>query len=101
MRDFLKQVDEMFKWVAENAKEDESIKLNPNLDMEWMMTETGDYALEFSLIYFLDSMPKTKITRNVRKHITGTRNRLLRLCYEASIERGLSLATPDLIQIEK
>jgi len=101
MRDFLRQVDEMFKEVAAKAKEDENIKLNPNVEIEWMMTETGDYALEFTLVYFLDTLPKTKLTRNVRKHIVGTRNRLLRLCYEASVEKGLSLATPDLIQIEK
>jgi len=101
MRDFLKQVDEMFKSVAENAKEDELVQLNPNVDMEWMMTETGDYAIEFTLVYFLDTLPKTKITRNIRKHIVGTRNRLLRLTYEASVEHGLSLATPDLISLQK
>jgi len=101
MRDFLKQVDEMFAQVSVKAKEDDLVKLNPNVDMEWMMTETGDYALEFTLVYFLDSLPKTKLTRNVRKHIVGTRNRLLRLSYEASVEHGLSLATPDLLVINK
>ncbi len=100
MREFLKQVDEMFKNVAERAKEDDLVKTNPNLEIEWMMTETGDYALEFTLAYFLDSLPKTKLTRNVRKHIVCTRNRLLRLCYESSVEQGLSLATPDLIILE-
>ena len=101
MRQFLKQVDEMFSNVAEKAKEDERVKLNPNLEIEWMMTETGDYALEFTMVYFLDNLPKTKLTRNVRKHIVGTRNRLLRLTYESSVEHGLSLATPNLINIEK
>ena len=101
MRKFLKQVDEMFKNVAERAKEDEETKINPNVEIEWMLTETGDYALEFTLVYFLDSMPKTKLTRNVRKHILGTRNRLLRLCYESSVEQGLALATPDLISLQK
>ena len=100
MREFLKQVDEMFKNVAERAKADDLVKTNPNLEIEWMMTETGDYALEFTLAYFLDSLPKTKLTRNVRKHIVCTRNRLLRLCYESSVEQGLSLATPDLIILE-
>lgn len=97
MRDFLKQVDEMFKSVALRAQEDELIKINPNLDIEWMLTETGDYALEFTLVYFLDGMPKTKLTRNVRKHTMGTRNRLMRLCYEASVEHGIELATPKLL----
>ena len=97
MRNFLKQVDEMFKMVAENAKEDEAIHFNPNVDIEWMMTETGDNALEFTLVYFLDTLPKTKLTRNVRKHIVGTRNRLLRLTYEASVVHGIELATPKLI----
>ena len=101
MKDFLKAVDEMFSQVAEQAEEDEMVKVNPNVDIEWMLTETGDYALEFTLVYFLDALPKTKITRNIRKHIIGTRNRLLRLCYEASVEQGLSLATPDLITLEK
>ena len=101
MRKFLKQVDEMFKNVAERAKEDEEVKLNPNLEVEWMLTETGDYALEFTLVYFLDNLPKTKLTRNVRKHILGTRNRLLRLSYESSVEQGLALATPDLVMLQK
>lgn len=101
MRDFLREVDEMFKNVSERANEDDLVKINPNVEMEWMMTETGDYALEFTLVYFLDSLPKTKLTRNVRKHILGTRNRLLRLCYESSVEQGLSLATPDLITLQK
>jgi len=101
MKDFLKAVDEMFSQVAKQAEEDERVKVNPNVDIEWMLTETGDYALEFTLVYFLDTLPKTKITRNVRKHIVGTRNRLLRLCYEASVENGISLATPDLLTIEK
>jgi len=101
MQQFLKSVDEMFAGVAEKAKEDEKVKNNPNVEMEWMMTNTGDYALEFSFVYFLDSMPKTKITRKVRKHIVGTRNRLVRLCYEASVENGLSLATPNIITLEQ
>lgn len=98
---FLKDVDLMFKDVAKRAEEDEVVKLNPNVELEWMMTNTGDYALEFTLVYFLDSLPKTKLTRKVRKHIVGTRNRLIRLSYEASVEHGVSLATPDLIAIEK
>jgi len=101
MKRFLKDVDLMFKKVIEDAKEDELIKVNPNVEIEWMMTNTGDYALEFKLVYFLDTLPKTKLTRKVRKHIVGTRNRLVRLCYESSVEHGLSLATPDLVQIHK
>ena len=101
MRNYLKQVDEMFKTVAGRAKKDELVKLNPNIGIEWMMTETGNYAIEFTLIYFLDTLPRTKLTRNVRKHILGTRNRLLRLSYEASVESGLSLSTPDLLTIER
>ena len=98
---FLKNVDQMFATVAERAKEDDVVKVNPNAELEWMMTDTGDYALEFKLVYFLDALPKTKLTRNVRKHIVGTRNRLVRLSYEASVEHGISLATPDRITIEK
>ena len=98
---FLKDVDQMFARVAERAKEDEKVKVSPIAELEWMMTNTGDYALEFKLVYFLDSLPKTKLTRQVRKHIVGTRNRLVRLSYEASVEYGISLATPDLIAIEK
>ena len=101
MKQFLSDVDKMFSKVAEVAKEDELVKLNSNVEMEWMMTNTGDYALEFKLIYFLDALPKSKLTRNVRKHIVGTRNRLVRLCYESSVEHGISLATPDLITLEK
>ena len=101
MKLFLKDVDQMFTNVIERAKEDEAIKLNENVEMEWMMTNTGDYALEFKLVYFLDTLPKTKLTRKVRKHIVGTRNRLVRLSYEASVEHGLSLATPDLVTLKK
>jgi len=101
MRQFLKNVDLMFTKAITVANEDESVKTNSNVDIEWMMTNTGDYALEFKLVYFLEALPKTKITRNIRKHIVGTRNRLVRICYESSVEHGLSLATPELISIEK
>ena len=98
---FLKNVDQMFAKVAERAKEDDTVKVNPNIELEWMMTNTGDYALEFTLVYFLDNLPKTKQTRQVRKHVVGTRNRLVRLSYEASVEYEVSLATPDLVALEK
>jgi len=101
MKTFLKDVDLMFTKVVEAAKEDELVHINPNVEIEWMMTETGDYALEFKLVYFLDALPKTKLTRKVRKHIVGTRNRLVRLSYESSVEHGLSLATPDLITLKR
>ncbi len=101
MKKYLDSVDAMFERVVEKAEKDNEIKINPNTKIEWGMRNTGDYALEFIMIYYLDTLPKTKITRNVRKHIYTTRGRLVRLCYESSVEEGLSLATPDLIKLEQ
>jgi len=59
LKQFLKDVEAMFATVREAAKEDALVNINPNVDIEWMMTDTGDYALEFKLVYFLDTLPKT------------------------------------------
>lgn len=98
---FLANVKKMFEKAESAAKEDTSVKVNRNIPFVWQLTNTGDYALEFTLIYYLDTLPSTKLTRIIRSHIYGTRNVINRYVYEASVEYGLSLATPDLIEISQ
>jgi len=98
MEAFMKKVDQMFALVQTKSCEDENVKVNPNLDFNWALTHTGDYALEFTLVYYLETLPNTKLTKTVRTHIYTSQNKINSYVYESSVIHGLSLATPDLIE---
>lgn len=98
MQLFFKKIEKMFIQAQEHAFEDESVKVNNNVDFEWALANTGDYALEFSLIYYLEALPNTKLTKTIRSHLYKSRNKINQYVYEASVAQGLSLATPDLIE---
>lgn len=98
MQSFMKKIDKMFLEVQTRAQEEADVKVNPNMDFEWVIANTGDYALEFSLIYYLEALPNTKLTKTVRSHIYKSRNKINSFTYEASVVHGLSLSTPDLIE---
>jgi hypothetical protein len=94
---FIQRVDKMFAAVAEEAAQNADIEINRNRPFEWFLTQTGDYALEFTLFYFLKPLPVTHITKDVRRHVIGTKNAINMLVYRHSIHRGVDLATPMVI----
>lgn len=98
-KDFKKRIERMFTWAYERACEDDKIHVNPNKSFEWALTNTGNYALEFSLWIYLERIPNTKVTATIRKHLMRTLYRVNELVYVASIAHDIDLSTPDLSQV--
>lgn len=96
MNRFMKKVGNMFDRAFEGCAEDDSVKINKNKPFEWALTQAGDYALEFTLWFYFQRIPNTKVTATARKHLMGTTYKVNTAIYEASIFEGLDLSTPDL-----
>ena len=92
--EFMQRIDKMFAVVTEEAGKNETLAINKSRPFEWFLTQTGDYALEFTLYYFLTQLPITHIIAKVRRHVIGTRNAINMLVYRHSILSGVDLATP-------
>jgi len=78
------RVKHLFETVYEQAKEDSSIAIEDQYDLEYGIKDTGDHAVEWQFFYY---------TKNVEK-LMQIRQRLLQLMLENSIEKGISLSTP-------
>lgn len=95
---FLSRIDSMFQAVYEEMKKrDGAIKINGQLPFQWHMTAAGDFALEYTLYYHIETLPNTKVTRTIRKYIVASRNFLNEEVYKQSIFYGIDLSTPVLI----
>ena len=96
--DFKKQIKDMFLEVNEEAIKNEDIKINENIPFEWFLHETGDYALQYDLFYYIDALPNTKVTKTVRSYLLKTPNLLNEQVYIASLKHDIDLSTPILHQ---
>lgn len=95
---FKKQIDEMFTEVNEKAIADEDIKINEKMAFEWYLHETGDFALQYDLFYYIDGLPNTKVTRTVRSYLLKTPNLLNAEVYSSALNHDIDLSTPILHQ---
>ncbi len=77
-------VRDLFETVYEQAKSDTSIEIEDQYDLEFGINDTGDHAIEWVFYYYTKEVEKLMLTRQ----------RLLQLMLEASIEKGISLSTP-------
>lgn len=93
---FQKNLDKMFTSANDVCIANKEVKINDTKPFEWALTSTGDYALEYSLWFYLERIPNTKVTATIRKHLMGTVNKINHAVYEASIEFNVDLSTPDL-----
>lgn len=96
---FKNNVDRVFKRAFEECRNNRDIKINQNKAFEWALTQTGDFALEYTLWIYLERIPNTKITATIRKHLMGTIYRVNEAVYCASIVENLDLSTPTLNQV--
>nr|WP_246386577.1 mechanosensitive ion channel family protein [Litorivivens lipolytica] len=102
LQKFKRRIENMFTAVAEALKDSENNRINGNCDFEWALTDAGDYALTYTLWYYLEAIPNTKVTRTVRQHLLGTRFMINQKVFEESIAHGVDLSTPILVhQSEK
>ncbi len=99
LRTFLGKVNKMFDRANRQCKEDEDIKINSTQPFEWALTAAGDDALEFSLFYYLERIPNTKVTAAIRRHLMRTRFKVNEAVFRASIAEGLDLSTPRLTTV--
>ena len=81
-------VRSLFESVYEAAKIDKSIFIEDQYDLEYGVKETGDHAVEWVFFYYTKEVEKLMLTRQ----------RLLQLMLETSVEKGISLSTPFTIE---
>ena len=96
LRNFIAKVDKMFDRANRACVEDDDIKVNDSKSFEWALTTTGDDALEYTLFYYLERIPNTKVTATIRKHLMRTRFKINEQVYRASVAEGIDLSTPKL-----
>jgi small-conductance mechanosensitive channel len=77
-------VKDLFDTVYITAQNDSSIDIEEQYDLEYGINDTGDHAIEWVFYYY---------TKEVEK-LMQTRQRLLQLMLETSVEKGISLSTP-------
>ena len=96
---FQNRVDRMFEQAFEACCARPDIKINSNRKFEWLLTRTGDFALEYTLWVYLERIPNTKITATVRRHLMGTLYRVSECVLTASAAENISLSTPLLAEM--
>lgn len=102
MQKFKRRIESMFAAVADKVSDSENNRINNNCELEWALTSAGDYALQYSLWYYLEALPNTKVTRNIRQHLLTTKFMINQLVFEQSLVDGVDLSTPLLVtQAEK
>lgn len=99
--DYKNSIDNMFLKAFENSKNNESILINPGKPFHWALTETGDYALKYTLWFYLDRIPNTKVTSRIRRYLTSTPFKVNEQVFIASLEKGVNLSTPSLYQLSE
>lgn len=93
---FKSKIDRIFSNSFTECSENNSLKINRDKPFEWALTAAGDYALEYSLWFYLERIPNTKVTATVRKHLMGTIYKINDAVFCASEIEGVSLSTPML-----
>lgn len=97
---FTNSIDRMFNLAYDNCVNQKSIKINENRKFEWALTQTADFALEYTLWIYLERIPNTKVTSTIRKHLMGTIYQVNAAVYAAAISEQINLSTPQLNAIE-
>ena len=78
------KVKDLFETAYAKAIEDSSIAVQDQYELEYGIKDTGDHAIEWVFYYYTKDVEKLMLTRQ----------RLLQIMLETSIEKSISLATP-------
>ncbi len=100
LEDFSRRVDKLFSKANEIAVAKKELPIREQKEFEWYLTNTGDYALEYTLFVYLESVPTTKITALARKHLLSSLYSINNIVLESSAIVGLELKTPDLLSLD-
>ena len=94
------RIDAMFQAANAACIENVDVLINPNAPFEWALTSAGDFALEYTLWFYLDRIPNTKITATIRRHFMGTLHRVNDAVFTAAVEHGVDLSTPEIVRFK-
>ena len=101
LQEFTRRVDQLFSTANALAIEKKDSVIKKQKPFEWHLTNTGDYALEYTLFVYLEAVPTTKITAIARKHLLSSLYTINAVVLEASAITGLELKTPDLLSLNQ
>ena len=90
----------MFELAYEHSCDKKAVKINERRKFEWALTQTGDYALEYTLWVYLERIPNTKVTSTIRRHLMGTVYHINEQVYRAAVAEGVNLYTPILSEVQ-
>ena len=96
LKDFNQKLDCMFNKAFEESTLNKDIKINKNLPFEILLEETGDYALRYSVSFYISEVKKTRFTHQARS-ILKTKYLVNEIIFEESINHGIDLSTPILL----
>lgn len=99
LESFNRRVDKLFSTANEIAISKKELPIKNKKEFEWHLTNTGDYALEYTLFVYLESVPTTKVTSLARKHLLSSLYTINAIVLEAAATAGLELKTPDLLSL--
>lgn len=95
------KVQRMFETANKIVLDNSEAKINENQGFEVSLTKSDNYALEFTLNYYIDGLPNTKVTRTIRQYLVVTPSIVQEAVNEASVIHGIKLATPAMIDYRK
>ena len=98
LNNFRRAINRMFTEADESLRdENNEAKLRSSMPFEFALTDTADYALEYTLFYYLEALPNTKSTKTIRAYILKTRFLVNEAVHASATANGLCLSTPMLI----
>jgi hypothetical protein len=92
-----RRIQATFDRAFEVLKTRDAVKINRNQPFELSLSHCGDFALTFTLSFYLEALPNTKVTRTIRQYLIYTPNQVQEEVNRAAVETCLVLATPVLI----
>ncbi|WP_045857481.1 mechanosensitive ion channel family protein [Teredinibacter purpureus] len=103
LQHYRNRIERIFRQANEQCSKNTSLNLNVDAPFECALTLAGDYALEYTVWFYLGRLPNTKITATIRRHLMGTIYSVNEAVFSAAEIEGISLSTPQLnnIQIAK
>ena len=94
---YRQKIQRMFERANALIVDNTDAKINRNLPFETALIDSGDYALTFSLAFYLEALPNTKITKTLRQYLVKTPALIQEAVNQAALEEGVQLATPILV----
>tara|TARA_B100000949_G_C14284833_1_gene453662 strand:- start:25 stop:1194 length:1170 start_codon:yes stop_codon:yes gene_type:complete len=83
--------------VQKATFDDSECKVNKNREFEHNITLAGDYAVTVSIFFYIEEVPKTRITRTARQYLAKTPFLVMEQFNKYAAIHDLPLSTPQLV----